>query len=68
MRRRPLVLVGLLAGLFVYEIVAAVTAPPGDTLSEIVWRLSSRPIVPFACGILAGHFFWPRRIDRYTGT
>lgn len=51
----------LLAGvvlLFVYECWAAATHTPGDTISEIVWRASRRPIVPFAFGVLMGHLFW----------
>ena len=51
----------LLAGvvlLFGYEFWAAANGKPGDTISEIVWRASKRPILPFAFGLLMGHLFW----------
>ena len=32
---------------------------PGETISEWTWRISTtHPLVPFAMGILMGHFFW----------
>lgn len=52
------VLVAGVVLLFVYEFWAAASAKRGDTISEIVWRASSRPILPFAFGVLMGHFFW----------
>lgn len=42
--------------LFVYEIWALKTEAKGDTITEII--KSQRPIVPFAFGVLMGHFFW----------
>jgi len=42
----------------IYEAWALKTTVPGDTISELVWRASKRPLVPFACGFLMGHFFW----------
>lgn len=51
---------GLIAGLLLYELVALLGRPEGDTISEIVWRLSGRPMFPFLMGFLMGHFFWPR--------
>lgn len=45
----------------VYELSALITHREGDTISEIVWRISSqRPILPFAIGVLCGHFFWQK--------
>lgn len=30
----------------------------GNTISELIWHVSTkRPIVPFAFGVLMGHFF-----------
>ncbi len=46
------------AGLFLYEAVALLNSKSGDTISEIVWHLSQRPLVPFLFGLLCGHFFW----------
>lgn len=44
-----------------YELSALATKQPGDTISEIVWEISSkRPILPFALGVLCGHFFWQK--------
>ena len=43
-----------------YEIYAARTATRGDTISEVIWTLSKRPMVPFLFGVLCGHFFWQR--------
>lgn len=54
--------ISLLVGWFVYEFVALATDQPGDTISEIVWRLSDSPLFPFGFGVLCGHFFWPRGV------
>lgn len=54
------VLWGGIAALCVYEAYALATTRKGDTISEIVWRLSTRPLFPFAFGVLCGHFFFPR--------
>lgn len=48
--------------LFVYEVWALVRAgkgKKGDTISEIIWEVTSkRPVVPFLFGMLMGHLFW----------
>ena len=44
--------------LFVYEFWAIKSKTKGDTISEFVWKASSRPLLPFGMGILMGHFFW----------
>jgi hypothetical protein len=57
------VLVAAVVLAFVYEVWAIVTKTKdaggvGMTISEIVWHVSlKRPIVPFAFGVLMGHFF-----------
>ena len=52
---------GLVGGLVVYEVVALANKCEGDTISEIVWTATTkRPLVPFAAGLLMGHFFWQR--------
>jgi len=49
----------LVAGLLVYEAITILNQVPGDTISEIVWReTSKRPLIPFIFGLLMGHFFW----------
>lgn len=53
------VFTGLLLSLLVYELVALGARAPGATISELVWQAAHRrPIVPFAVGLLCGHFFW----------
>lgn len=50
-------LVGGVLALVVYELIAAVKQHP-PTISELVWRASSRtPFLPFMFGVLMGHFF-----------
>ena len=45
----------------VFEAVALFNGQPGDTISEITWRLSSKyPPLIFLAGFIAGHLFWPR--------
>lgn len=59
------VFLGLVGGLVVYEIVTLRNKCDGDTISEIVWAATAkRPIVPFAAGVLCGHFFWQRAEER----
>jgi hypothetical protein len=45
------------AGILGYEAWALFNRTPGDTISEIIWDLSKRPLIPFVFGWLAGHFF-----------
>lgn len=51
----------LLAGLALYEIAALLNSTAGDTLSELVWSASHRPLLPFLFGLVAGHFFWQKK-------
>ena len=47
--------------LLLYELVALMDGKAGDTISEIMWHVAAqRPILPFAMGVLMGHFFWQR--------
>ena len=52
-------LIGGLALVLVYEITAAIRDRDElPTISQWVWRVSAKnPIVPFAFGVLMGHFF-----------
>ena len=50
----------LVIALFVYEGIALLNGKSGDTISEIFWYYSRRPLVPFLFGMLCGHFFWQR--------
>jgi hypothetical protein len=55
------VFLGLVGGLCVYELVTLANNREGDTISEIMWATTTRrPILPFAFGVLMGHFFWQR--------
>lgn len=45
--------------LLAYEAWTLLNKKKGDTISESVWRATSRrPLVPFAFGMLMGHFFF----------
>jgi len=58
------VFLSLVGGLVVYELVALRTKCAGDTISEIIWTATKRrAILPFAAGVLCGHFFWQRVAD-----
>jgi hypothetical protein len=55
------IFLGLVGGLVVYELVTLSNKHEGDTISEIMWDATTkRPLVPFAFGVLCGHFFWQR--------
>lgn len=56
MKRAYWVLIAGVALMLGYEIYATISGGP-DTISEIVWAISNRPVVPFAFGLLMGHFF-----------
>lgn len=50
-------------GLAAYELVALFNDREDDTISEIVWGVSDRHVfLPFAAGVVCGHFFWPRTL------
>jgi len=52
------------AGLLL-EAVAVLNPNKGDTLSELVWSgIDATPLLPFALGLVAGHFVWPRTIEK----
>lgn len=60
------IFLALVGGLIVYEWIALRNECAGDTVSELVWSATlRRPIVPFAAGVLCGHFFWQQN-DRRT--
>lgn len=52
----------MLAAIFIligWDIFVAARPPEGDTISEIIRQSAFRhPIIPFAFGVLIGHFFW----------
>lgn len=55
------IFLGLVGGLLAYEVYALADECDGDTISEIMWATTAkRPILPFAMGVLMGHFFWQR--------
>jgi hypothetical protein len=55
------IFLALVGGLCTYELVALFEHKRGDTISEIMWSVEGqRPILPFAMGVLMGHFFWQR--------
>jgi hypothetical protein len=53
------VMLGAAALLIAYDVYVAVNDTSGDTISEIITKHSlRRPIIPFAFGVLIGHWFW----------
>ena len=58
LKHPKLILYGGVALLLIYEFYALETAQSGDTISELIWKMSKRPLVPFSLGMLAGHFVW----------
>ncbi len=55
------VFLALVGGMVAYELVALAEKRRGDTISEIIWTETSHyAILPFAFGVLMGHFFWQR--------
>jgi len=55
---RPWIFGLIVLVLLVYEGLA-IYQSQGNTISEIIWRLTrTYPLVPFALGLLCGHFFW----------
>lgn len=57
------VFLALVGGLVIYEFVALSDQCEGDTISEIMWAATARrPLLPFAFGVMCGHFFWQREV------
>ena len=48
----------LIAGLAALYEVAALAFGRDATISQYVWNASTNPFFVFACGLLAGHFFF----------
>lgn len=48
------------AMLILWDVWLYVTPPSGSTISEALLWTSKHPIVPFAFGVLCGHWFWPQ--------
>jgi hypothetical protein len=55
------IFLGLVGALLLYELYALSDQRAGDTISEIIWKAAAtRPILPFAMGVLMGHLFWQK--------
>lgn len=53
------IILGATALLIAYDVYVAVNDTRGDTISELVTKHSlKRPIIPFAFGVIIGHWFW----------
>lgn len=64
-RTTAAVIVLATAALVAYDIYAAATPEPGDTLSEVIHEAARRrPVIAAAAGLLVGHWFWPLRAGR----
>lgn len=56
------ILIATTLGLIGWDIYVALTPEPGDTISQVVLGFAqNHPVLPFAFGVLMGHFFWPQR-------
>jgi len=57
-----IVIIAVVVGLIGYDIFVVVEPTEGDTISEVTlsWAWQSA-FVPFALGVLGGHFTWPRK-------
>ncbi len=54
------IIVGVVILLAIYDIWVVIEPTPGDTISAVIARVAlGNPIVPFAFGVLMGHWFWP---------
>jgi hypothetical protein len=59
------VLLGCVLVLVAWDIYVYIEPTPGDTISETLFRWAGRhPIVPFAVGVLSGHWFWGQSIEK----
>lgn len=59
------IIIGVTLGLIIWDIYAAITPEDGDTISRVLLEWSENHIfVPFAFGVLMGHWFWPQKINR----
>ena len=68
MKPRPILFLIACALMGGYELYALFTPEAGDTISEIIWGLARHyPILPFAFGVLMGHFFWQENRDEDEG-
>lgn len=52
------VLAVAIIGLLLIELLTLVDSTPGNTISEVAWRLPTVGV--FAAGFLCGHFFWQK--------
>lgn len=62
-----LVIVVTIALLIAWDIFVAAEPQDGDTISELVLGFALKhPVIPFAFGVLMGHFFWPQEKSKIT--
>jgi hypothetical protein len=55
-----IILVAVTFGLIGYDIYVAVKQP-NATISAVIKEVALKaPMIPFAFGVLVGHFFWPQ--------
>lgn len=59
-RTTECLIIGTIVVLALYDLVAYMRSGEDATISKVVFHASLRyPIIPFAVGVLCGHFFWP---------
>lgn len=56
----------IVAAIIGFDILFAVDQVKGNTWSEIIrFFAKTTPMVPWICGVLSGHFFWPAALGKY---
>ena len=62
MELTQIVLVCVVLLLLAYDAAALVLGGVQATISRVILEWSRKyPIIPFLCGVLCGHLFWPQR-------
>lgn len=57
-----ILLVVVVVFLLIYDGLAVLLIGFDATISVVVLEWSQRyPVIPFLCGVVAGHFWWPQR-------
>lgn len=54
------ILVGVATAVIFVDVLIYLAPPRKDTISEVILEIAYRhPLLPFLCGVLCGHWFWP---------
>jgi hypothetical protein len=57
-------IIGAIVIILGYDVVAAIYGGTGSTISEVITSWSyGTPLLPFAFGVVCGHWFWHGKED-----